>query len=771
MKSAVPFQVIFLIVGLGCASAGGTLAPDTAGFEKSPPAVSYFDRQRYQRIAGEEQERYRKRVPIPEAVGEDIPVAAAAGLVGRQAKLTTQLPAANLFSDLLLAVACGLAVTLFFRNLAPRIIAIVNNRFNPWALLPCAAADFSTQVRAEEEAFSEFLTASRAGPLAVCRRSLFAANSAVLQGALKGACQAASGMEHNSAAEFLARAPKLVTELRKLVQEVSRTQDAAARQTMLSDLCGQMRALKGEAGIPDLLPAWQMAGALEGLLMQLTRQANKVTPSTLRTVASGVELLDELCQPGLRADLCTQPPFHLLAADDDAISRRAISFALKRGLNQPYLAEHGPAALALATTQPYDVIFLDVQMPGVDGFELCTKIHQTIPNRRTPVVFVTCQSDFNGRAQSVLCGGNDLIGKPFLSFEITVKALTLALRARLENSRPEPGSVNQQPQTVLLPKSGGSVEVPAVAVSPDRGLPVAEVHAGGTVGTVTSVVALSLPGKDYLRDPAPRDIPACVEPRRTDAANPYYRQSPGRLEQVQSQFHAARHATDVAVRQKLLGELSAALLSLAAETRRAALNSSHRLCSALEGLLRKMHQRADYCTPTALDAVGSAHDLIEELGRSGAEPDLAAPPIRILVVDDDLIARRAFVGAVQMAFGRPDSAPNGEAALALAGKKRFDVIFLDVRMPGMDGFTTCAKIHETPANHSTSNVFVTGHSDLESRSQAARSGGCGFIPKPVLAAEIMVTALTFTMRGRLRLPRPVPALDAFVLPRTEVSSN
>jgi CheY-like chemotaxis protein len=58
--------------------------------------------------------------------------------------------------------------------------------------------------------------------------------------------------------------------------------------------------------------------------------------------------------------------------------------------------------MALVSHISYDAIFLDVQMPGMDGFETCTKIHGTELNRETPVVFVTCQSDFDARAKSTL---------------------------------------------------------------------------------------------------------------------------------------------------------------------------------------------------------------------------------------------------------------------------------------------------------------------------------------------------------------------------------
>jgi len=51
----------------------------------------------------------------------------------------------------------------------------------------------------------------------------------------------------------------------------------------------------------------------------------------------------------------------------------ALSFALKKAFNEPDLAPDGETALALAARQTYDVIFVDVEMPGMDGFELCKK--------------------------------------------------------------------------------------------------------------------------------------------------------------------------------------------------------------------------------------------------------------------------------------------------------------------------------------------------------------------------------------------------------------
>src|SRR6185295_17971563 len=93
--------------------------------------------------------------------------------------------------------------------------------------------------------------------------------------------------------EFIARAPKLLGALRKLLQEIGRAANEASRQKLLADLHREIREIKGGAGLSELLPVWQMASALEGLVKQLTTRGDNVNPSTLRTVAGAVDLLDD----------------------------------------------------------------------------------------------------------------------------------------------------------------------------------------------------------------------------------------------------------------------------------------------------------------------------------------------------------------------------------------------------------------------------------------------------------------------------------------------
>ena len=89
------------------------------------------------------------------------------------------------------------------------------------------------------------------------------------------------------------------------------------------------------------------------------------------------------------------------------------------------------AALELCKQNSFDLIFLDIDMPGMNGFDLCKQIRALPHHAKTPVVFVTGLTDFASRAKSTISGGNDLIGKPFLMMELAVKSLTFLMKARL----------------------------------------------------------------------------------------------------------------------------------------------------------------------------------------------------------------------------------------------------------------------------------------------------------------------------------------------------
>jgi CheY-like chemotaxis protein len=90
--------------------------------------------------------------------------------------------------------------------------------------------------------------------------------------------------------------------------------------------------------------------------------------------------------------------------------------------------DNSTEAQRLLEKNRFDLIFLDAEMPGLDGIELCARTRKMPTNRTTPIVVVTAHADFEIRARSILSGGTDFIAQPFVSVELAVKALTLLLK-------------------------------------------------------------------------------------------------------------------------------------------------------------------------------------------------------------------------------------------------------------------------------------------------------------------------------------------------------
>jgi DNA-binding response OmpR family regulator len=116
--------------------------------------------------------------------------------------------------------------------------------------------------------------------------------------------------------------------------------------------------------------------------------------------------------------------------DDEPISRRTIAVALGKANLRCVSLEDSKVALNIVKENTFDLIFLDAEMPGLNGFELCSEIRKLPSNKTTPVIFVTSLTKFEVRAQSSLAGASDLIAKPFLMMELAVKSLTYLLKPR-----------------------------------------------------------------------------------------------------------------------------------------------------------------------------------------------------------------------------------------------------------------------------------------------------------------------------------------------------
>ena len=311
-----------LLCGLALLAAGFSDAPGptdilpaTRQFEV-PPELGPYQRELIQRLASENTERFRMRVTLPAAAFDTPPIVRkTAPANGGLARDTAAFQPVGTVSFLLKLVWIVLGIFVWYliaRKLAPEFAESMATWLRSWSLLPSVPTKQLVTLLAEEKAVAEFQAALQAGARAPADSPV----SADVQAADGGLLPAAIGK---------------VREIHRCLQEAARSEAASAQRRFFLEALERMQPLKNLARPAELLPLRQMATAVEMLLKQLTEKSGNVTSSTLRTATLGVNLLEDLCQPGLQPGLLSEPPLRLLAVDDEAFSRFALAHSLRRG--------------------------------------------------------------------------------------------------------------------------------------------------------------------------------------------------------------------------------------------------------------------------------------------------------------------------------------------------------------------------------------------------------------------------------------------------------
>lgn len=201
----------------------------------------------------------------------------------------------------------------------------------------------------------------------------------------------------------------------------------------LSNLSQQVRFFATRAGLSGCVQIALVANAFEALLFDVRFKPSRATPSVSQTFAQAVDCLERLCQSkdgGVREVI---PRAKILVVDDDAVCNLAMTAALKRAHFEPVAIEDPTKVISLARSTQFDIVMLDINMPGMNGFELCKALRAMPQYKETPVIFITANADFQNRAQSILSGGNDLIPKPVSPLELVLKVTMRLLQPQGPN--------------------------------------------------------------------------------------------------------------------------------------------------------------------------------------------------------------------------------------------------------------------------------------------------------------------------------------------------
>ena len=118
----------------------------------------------------------------------------------------------------------------------------------------------------------------------------------------------------------------------------------------------------------------------------------------------------------------------ILIVEDEAAIRAGLEDVLVYHGYEVACAEQGPDGLQMAQSGKYDLILLDVMLPGMDGFEICNRIRQT--DRDQPIIMLTAKSSDEDIIQGLSLGADDYVAKTF-----SVAQLVLRIKAVLRSSR------------------------------------------------------------------------------------------------------------------------------------------------------------------------------------------------------------------------------------------------------------------------------------------------------------------------------------------------
>ncbi len=135
---------------------------------------------------------------------------------------------------------------------------------------------------------------------------------------------------------------------------------------------------------------------------------------------------------------------------------------------------------------------------------------------------------------------------------------------------------------------------------------------------------------------------------------------------------------------------------------------------------------------------------------SAANGNRAAMPRtteRILVIDDETNIRSTLAEFMALSGYEVDTAPSGAAGMDLLGSRTFDLVLLDLRMPGMDGIAVTEWIRETHPDVPV--IVMTGHATVESTIKALRLGAYDYVQKPFTLDEMERTIGNCLERRRL----------------------
>ena len=118
----------------------------------------------------------------------------------------------------------------------------------------------------------------------------------------------------------------------------------------------------------------------------------------------------------------------VLVVEDESNIRELVALHLRLEHMEPSEAADGTAGLEMARQRRFDVIILDLMLPGIDGMTVCRAIRRDSPNSRTPILMLTARREESDKVLGLDSGADDYLTKPFGVRELMARVRALLRR-------------------------------------------------------------------------------------------------------------------------------------------------------------------------------------------------------------------------------------------------------------------------------------------------------------------------------------------------------
>jgi two-component system KDP operon response regulator KdpE len=151
----------------------------------------------------------------------------------------------------------------------------------------------------------------------------------------------------------------------------------------------------------------------------------------------------------------------VLIVDDEVAIRRAVHNTLQGMRFQVEEASSGEAALRLVRESQFDVVLLDINMPGIGGIKACHEIRKSVP--RLAILMLTVRDSEEDKVAALDAGADDYITKPFNIRELAARIRAAVRRSSLSQADADAviriGSIDLDPARRLVRKAGETIHV------------------------------------------------------------------------------------------------------------------------------------------------------------------------------------------------------------------------------------------------------------------------------------------------------------------------